>query len=147
MSDSIAAQLEQCYIDTKAVLGKRTAEFLADHGMERTTETARIAFIKTAVRNGDPHMARKLQARGGLSLEQIVLDHPDYFSPDDVEIARGNLGIQSMPNEPVSSNEPRIQSRQQRGVTSRGVTSRWIALAVAMIIVIGAAVLVLNHYG
>lgn len=105
MSESISAQLKQCHVDTKAVLGKQTAAFLANHGIERTTETARIAFIKTAVRNGNPQMARKLHERGCLSLEQIVLDHPDCFSADDVEIARGNLGIQAGASAPAQEDD------------------------------------------
>jgi len=85
--------LEQCERDTEKWLGPVAAKRLAKWRTYRSNPAELIKFLQRLLRGPKRFNGRILHQHGGLSIERIVIENPQYFTPDDVRTARETLGL------------------------------------------------------
>jgi hypothetical protein len=74
-------------------LGPVAAKRLAKWRTYRSNPAELIKFLQRLLRGPKRFNGRILHQHGGLSVERIVIENPQYFTPDDVRTARETLGL------------------------------------------------------
>lgn len=89
---SLNKQLEQCEMHTRKAIGAGAGNRLATWRRYQS-ETELVQFVQRTIRNKD-NMANgwELERQGLTSLESIVIDNPDFFTEEDIQISKKTLG-------------------------------------------------------
>jgi hypothetical protein len=86
--------LTRCEEDTARLLGQGAANRLANWRQYADNQAELVAFIQRVLRGDSRSNGWKLDKKGGLSLERIVVEHcPELFTQDDIREAKETLGI------------------------------------------------------
>lgn len=84
--------VEQCERDTEKVLGFAAAKRFAHWRNYRGDQQQLVRFIQRLIHGPKRLNGRILDGKGGLSLERIVIENPQFFTEDDVRMAKETLG-------------------------------------------------------
>jgi len=98
MTDREARILEEllgeCERDTARIIGKPAANRLAKWRQYRGDKQSLVRFVQRVLCGQSRVNGWRLDQRGGLSLERVVLDRlPDLFTEEDKGQARQTLGL------------------------------------------------------
>lgn len=90
---SIKYLLNQCVEDTRKAINPSAANRLANW-RQYQTEIELVQFIQRMIRNQDNRAnGWELGRQGLVSLESIVIEHPELFTVEDLQISRATLGL------------------------------------------------------
>ncbi len=85
--------MEKCEADTKELINAGAAVRLANWRKYRDNQELLVQYIQRVIRSNRSN-GWKLESKGGLNLERIVIDHcPELFTEEDVGVAKENMGL------------------------------------------------------
>jgi hypothetical protein len=89
---SIRDLLSQCEEDTRRAINAGAANRLANW-RQYQTENELVQFIQRTIRDQNNRAnGWELGRQGFVSLESIVIAHPEFFTAEDLNISRATLG-------------------------------------------------------